>query len=88
MSAAKKAADDLQGAMTEAQKLFREATKGHGLLATLLTNEQLGKDLQALISNLRSHGILFYRDSAAKAEAARTTKTGNQSPPQRRRARP
>jgi len=88
MSSAKKAADDLQGAMTEAQKLFREATKGHGLLATLLTNEQLGKDLQALISNLRNHGVLFYRDSAAKAEAARTTEEGNQSPASRRRARP
>jgi virulence factor Mce-like protein len=85
---AKKAADDLQGAMAEAQKLFREATKGRGLLANLLTNEQLGKDLQALIHNLRSHGVLFYRDSAAKAEATRATEERSQSPAPRRRTRP
>jgi phospholipid/cholesterol/gamma-HCH transport system substrate-binding protein len=88
MTSAKKAAYDLQGPITEAKKLFREATSGNGLLATLLKNEQLGKDLQALISNLRSHGVLFYRDSAAKAEAARPPEERNQSPPPRRRARP
>jgi phospholipid/cholesterol/gamma-HCH transport system substrate-binding protein len=88
MTSAKKAADDLQGPIAEAKKLFREATSGNGLLATLLKNEQLGKDLQALISNLRSHGVLFYRDSAAKAEAARPIEERNQSPAPRRRARP
>jgi phospholipid/cholesterol/gamma-HCH transport system substrate-binding protein len=45
-----------------------EATRGKGMLATLLTNQQLANDLEALISNLRRHGVLFYRDSAAKTE--------------------
>ena len=88
MSSAKKAAEDFQAAMTEARKLLREATNGNGLLATLLKNEQLGKDLRALISNLRSHGVLFYRDSAAKAEAARPVEQRNQSPAPRRKTRP
>jgi ABC-type transporter Mla subunit MlaD len=88
MTSAKKAADDLQGPIAEAKNLFREATSGNGLLATLLKNEQLGKDLQALISNLRSHGVLFYRDSAAKTEAARPAEERNQSPAPRRRTRP
>jgi hypothetical protein len=35
----------------------------------LLTNQELANDLRALVSNLRAHGVLFYRDSAAKAEA-------------------
>jgi phospholipid/cholesterol/gamma-HCH transport system substrate-binding protein len=62
MDSTKKAADDLQ-------KVLSSATQGKGLLATLLTNQELANDLRALVSNLRAHGILFYRDSAAKIEA-------------------
>ena len=76
MSSAKKAADDVQLAIADARKtiqaatqVMQQATNGPGLLPTLLTNQSLSKDLQALISNLRSHGVLFYRDSAAKVEA-------------------
>ncbi|MDQ6861312.1 MAG: MlaD family protein [Verrucomicrobiota bacterium] len=77
MDAAKKAAEDVQLAIADARKtiqgageVFREARTGNGLLANLLNNQQVARDLQALISNLRAHGILFYRDSAAKAERA------------------
>jgi phospholipid/cholesterol/gamma-HCH transport system substrate-binding protein len=77
MGSAKEASDDLQKAIGDARKtvqaatkMMNEATNGNGLLATLLTNQALAKDLEALISNLRKHGVLFYRDSAAKAEAA------------------
>ena len=73
MGSAKEAADKLQLAAGDARKtiqaagrLMNEATSGNGLLAMLLTNEQLANDLRALISNLRRHGVLFYRDSAAK----------------------
>lgn len=68
MDSAKKAADDLQGAMVEARKVFKTATEGKGLLAALLTNQELTNDLRALINNLRAHGVLFYRDSAAKVD--------------------
>lgn len=68
MGSAKQAADDLQGAMVDARKVFKSATEGKGLLATVLTDQELAKDLRALISNLRAHGVLFYRDSAAKIE--------------------
>jgi phospholipid/cholesterol/gamma-HCH transport system substrate-binding protein len=61
MSSTKKAADDLQ-------KVILAATQGKGLLAALLTNQELANDLRALISNLRAHGVLFYRDSAAKID--------------------
>ena len=48
--------------------MFREATQGKGLLAALLTNQDLANDLRALINNLRAHGVLFYRDSAVKMD--------------------
>ena len=74
MTSSKEAADDLQKAIVDARKtiqaatqVMNEATRGKGMLATLLTNQQLANDLEALISNLRRHGVLFYHDSAAKA---------------------
>ena len=63
MDSTKKAAEDLQ-------KVLNSATQGKGLLAALLTNQELANDLRALVANLRAHGILFYRDSAAKIENA------------------
>jgi len=85
MESAKKAADDVQLAIADARKtiqsatdVFREAKSGNGLLATLLGNQQVARDLQALIGNLRAHGVLFYRDSAGKAERAAATEPGRQ----------
>lgn len=89
MDSTKKAADDVQAAIADARKtiaaateLLREAKNGNGLLATLVNNQDLARDLQALISNMRAHGILFYRDSAAKAEAR--ARAQEASPPPRR----
>src|SRR5438552_2943944 len=69
MGSAKKAADDLDNTIADTRKLVRTATQGKGLLAALLTNQELANDLRALIGNLRAHGVLFYRDTATKAEA-------------------
>ena len=87
MDSAKKAADDVQLVLADARKtiqaasdVMRDARTGNGLLATLLTNPEVANDLRALISNLRDHGVLFYRDSARKAEA----REQQQAPPQRR----
>ena len=69
MASAKKAADGLQNAIADTRKVLRSAMQGKGLVATLLNDQQLANDLHALISNLRSHGVLFYRDSAAGRQA-------------------
>lgn len=76
MDSAKKAADELPATIADARKTIQAATEtiqkastGKGALATLLTNQEFANDLKALVSNLRAHGILFYRDSAAKEEA-------------------
>ncbi|HEU4771086.1 MAG TPA: hypothetical protein VFS68_02920, partial [Candidatus Udaeobacter sp.] len=69
MASAKKAADGLQTAIADTRKVLRSATQGKGLVATLLNDQKLANDLHALITNLRAHGVLFYRDSAAGREA-------------------
>ena len=51
------------------------------MLATLLTNEKMAKDLEALISNMREHGVLFYRDSARRAEERAVRERPQQAPP-------
>lgn len=68
MGSIKKDAEDLQNAIADVRKVIQSATQGKGLLAALLTNQDLANDLRALIANLRAHGVLFYRDSAAKIE--------------------
>jgi ABC-type transporter Mla subunit MlaD len=79
MTSAKEAADNLQNAINDTRKVLRTATQGNGLVATLLNNQQLANDLHALISNLRAHGVLFYRDSAATTQ----TKPQGQAKPAR-----
>jgi phospholipid/cholesterol/gamma-HCH transport system substrate-binding protein len=88
ITSAKKATDDLPAAVADARKTIQAATEviekastGKGALATLLTNQEFANDLRALVSNLRAHGVLFYRDSAAKEQA-------RQPSPPRRNTRP
>src|SRR6266550_426871 len=75
MASARKAADDLQNAIGDTRKVLRSATQGKGLVATLLNDQTLAADLHALVSNLRTHGVLFYRDSAATAQSKPTEQT-------------
>lgn len=93
MDSAKKAADDVQVMIADARKtilaatqVIQQATSGKGAVATLLTNQDLAKDLRALVTNLRTHGVLFYRDSAAKEEARAAAE--RQPNPPRRSTRP
>jgi len=74
MGSAKAAADKVQDVAGDARKTIQTAGKvmnaalsGNGLLAMLLTNQALANDLRSLMSNLRQHGVLFYRDSASRA---------------------
>jgi phospholipid/cholesterol/gamma-HCH transport system substrate-binding protein len=86
MDSTKKAADDLPATIADARKtiqatteLIQKASTGKGALATLLSNQEFANDLKALVTNLRVHGILFYKNDAAKQEA---------QPPPRRNTRP
>ena len=81
MSSAKQAADGLQNAIADTRKVLRTATQGKGLVAALLNDQQLANDLHALVTNLRAHGVLFYRDNAATAQqqSAQQTKPARQT---------
>ena len=72
----------LQNAIADTRKVLRSAMQGKGLVATLLNDQQLASDLHALITNLRAHGVLFYRDSAATTQTKppEQTKRARQSP--------
>jgi len=82
MASAKEAADGLQSAIADTRKVLRSAMQGKGMVATLLNDQQLANDLHALISNLRNHGVLFYRDSAVSRQPKPPEQT--QSPRQTR----
>src|SRR5205814_5818998 len=75
MASAKKAADDLQNAIADTRKVVRSATQGKGLVATLLNDQTLATDLHALVTNLRAHGVLFYRDTAATNQTKQPEQT-------------
>ncbi len=83
-----KDADDLQLLLADARKtvqsasqVFRDAREGKGLLPALLTNQDLANDLRALVANLRAHGVLFYRDSAAQMKPNREVKPDRRPSP-------
>src|SRR5213594_4530360 len=81
MASAKTAADNLQSAIADTRSVLRSATQGKGLVAALLNDQQLANDLHALITNLRAHGVLFYRDTAAttQSKVPEQTKPARQS---------
>lgn len=96
MASSKEAADSLQklivdarGTIDAASGLIREARSGDGVLGAVLSDEELANDVRALITNLRAHGVLFYRDSVRKAEErASRAQPETQPTPRRRGGRP
>jgi phospholipid/cholesterol/gamma-HCH transport system substrate-binding protein len=60
---AEKTLDSIQG-------LLAKAGTGNGPVATLLNDTQLSDNLKALVANLRTHGILFYKNRGADPAAS------------------
>ncbi|MGA1128926.1 MAG: MlaD family protein [Chthoniobacterales bacterium] len=58
-----KAADNLEAAAADARKLMSSARSGSGPLTMLLNDKQAAADLRAILSNIRRHGVLWYKDS-------------------------
>ncbi len=54
--------------------MLESAQSGPGAIPMLLGNSEVAENLRALISNLRKHGVLFYRDSTEKPEQPSTRK--------------
>jgi len=64
LAAAKDAADQFSRAMTDARKLINEARSGKGPIGVLLSDKEMAANLKTLVENLRSHGILWYKDKS------------------------
>jgi ABC-type transporter Mla subunit MlaD len=60
----KKAATSADKALDSAKALIAKANAGRGALGMLLSDKETADNLKALISNLREHGILWYRNRA------------------------
>jgi ABC-type transporter Mla subunit MlaD len=58
----------------------RDLRKGNGLLPALLGDEQLKREFKELISNLKEHGVLFYRNDAARKNATADSDTRDNKP--------
>lgn len=77
----RKAITDARGAITDTREaiqsvrvVLESAQSGPGAIPMLLGNSEVAENLRALISNLRKHGVLFYRDSTEKPEQPSTRK--------------
>lgn len=58
-----KASKDLEAAAADARKILSTARTGSGVLPLLLNDRQTASDLRAILSNVRRHGVLWYKDS-------------------------
>jgi ABC-type transporter Mla subunit MlaD len=56
------AIDDTKKTLDSIQEVLAKADAGNGPVATLLNDRQMSDDLKALVTNLREHGILFYKN--------------------------
>lgn len=65
------AAGEAGTTLDEVNQLVRKIQSDDGAIGALLGNKALREELQALIGNLRRHGVLFYRDSENDAEESR-----------------
>ncbi|MFQ3577883.1 MAG: hypothetical protein SNJ52_02590, partial [Verrucomicrobiia bacterium] len=66
------AMEALGSAAGNIEQLALDARQGRGILAAVINDEQLSRDLKQFISNIRARGILFYRDRPSEeAPAAR-----------------
>jgi len=57
-----KAASNVEQTLNEVSGLLQDIRSDEGVIGALLGDEALRDDLRGLISNLRRHGVLFYRD--------------------------
>jgi phospholipid/cholesterol/gamma-HCH transport system substrate-binding protein len=65
-----KASKDLEAAAADARKILSAARTGPGVLPMLLNDRQTAGDFRAILSNVRRHGVLWYKDSYRPESAA------------------
>ncbi len=66
MTSAESAMKSIDKSAATIGEVTKDMRSGNGLLPALLRDEQLKNELKSLITNMRQHGILFYRDKSDK----------------------
>ena len=86
METANSAAEDIrgvvkvaQGTIASASGVLKTAQSGSGAVPMLLGNREVADNLRALITNIRRHGLLFYRDSPVAEVSGRQPAVGAKS---------
>jgi len=68
---ANKSAKTMETTTSDIQKVVADVRRGKGTIGMLLSNQQVADNIQALINNMRRHGVLWYKDSEAREEQRR-----------------
>ncbi len=58
-----KATKDIEAMASDARKFMSSARSGPGPLPMLLNDREAANNLRAILSNVRRHGVLWYKDS-------------------------
>jgi ABC-type transporter Mla subunit MlaD len=72
MGTVQTAAESLRTTLATAGDLMNKAAHGEGLIGELINNHQLADNFNALVINLKEHGVLFYHDTAKGAQPTPT----------------
>lgn len=80
MTSAESAMKSINKSAATLGEATRDLRSGKGLLPALLGDEQLKNELKSLITNMREHGILFYRDNSGKAKRDRDEPRSSRAP--------
>jgi len=68
LASAKAAMNEAQLAIKDVRGVIQKTQQGKGLIPRLLNDPSLAINLDALIQNLRNHGVIFYRDTASSSK--------------------
>tara|TARA_R110002096_G_scaffold4501_6_gene21108 strand:+ start:40338 stop:41408 length:1071 start_codon:yes stop_codon:yes gene_type:complete len=60
---------DLRTTVKNANKAIEDISEGDGLIAALISDEELKNDMKSLIANLEKHGVLGYKKGKERNEA-------------------
>ncbi len=75
---------ELRVTLQSTRSFLQSLEGGRGLLSTFVHDEDMSADAAAFFSNLRQHGVLFYRDSKDPKSAPERDQRTPREPPHRR----
>ncbi len=77
------AIEDARATLQAAQKAIETITQGPGLFSTLINDPHFSAEIEAFVTNLRKHGILFYKDRSDLSSTSTTSTTTTENPRQK-----